>query len=475
MKEASIKKNRIGYGLPLANIIWMLIFAMYGGVAAIWWLITPHGFPFNHPRFWANFGFPLITSIVALLGILALFLSRVGFAKAVVVFFLGLTYSAFILSLIQFPISFGPSNGLRFLLFILVISGVSLLLLLLTVWFFWFHRKKTVPYALVIVGAVTSMMAGVGIVKTQQSLPPATVPLNGTIPTAFRNLSQSESRFQQFISFENGNEISPEDAVVQTQCGKLRLQISPILTFTSRSPDRFWTLFAPPTNRLGPRRYLSEHKLTDNRFLLGYIDDDRSWLDVQGGGQEPLKIESYTNLPNPIYSHLNSYASLIIVGGEQLEISFSAAGDVPTKFTEAGYPFGKPARMAYRNRSDRFLVVEASNAEKGPFRTIADGQLKRFDTLDFTLYNNGTPQCLISLEDWAAQASTQLSPTAGWGFTENAIGFQLLPSEPNELATGFIYISLANTSTGRGFDSVGHTAGLYRNRMQVESLNTELD
>ena len=80
------------------------------------------------------------------------------------------------------------------------------------------------------------------------------------------------------------------------------------------------------------------------------------------------------------------------------------------------------------------------------------------------------------MEDWAAQASTQLSPTAGWGFTENAISFQLLlPSEPNELSTGFICISLANTSTGRGFDSVGHTAGLYRNRMRVESLNTELD
>ena len=94
----------------------------------------------------------------------------------------------------------------------------------------------------------------------------------------------------------------------------------------------------------------------------------------------------------------------------------------------------------------------------------------------FTLYDNDTPQCLITLEDWAAQASTQLSPTAGWGFTENAISFQLLlPSEPNELSTGFIYISLANTSTGRGFDSVGHTAGLYRNRIRVESLNTELD
>ena len=197
---------------------------------------------------------------------------------------------------------------------------------------------------------------------------------------------------------------------------------------------------------------------------------------MQGGGQEPLKIESYTNLPNPIYSHLNSYASLTIVGGEQLEISFSAAGDVPVKFTEAGYPFGKPARMAYRDRSDRFRVVEASNTEKGPLRTLADGQLKRSDTLNFTLYDNDTPQCLITLEDWAAQASTQLSPTAGWGFTENAISFQLLlPSEPNELSTGFIYISLANTSTGRGFDSVGHTAGLYRNRIRVESLNTELD
>lgn len=129
--------------------------------------------------------------------------------------------------------------------------------------------------------------------------------------------------------------------------------------------------------------------------------------------------------------------------------------------------------MAYRDQSGRFAVVEASNAEKGPFRSLAAGQLDRSDPLAFTLYNNGTPQCQISLEDWAAQASTQLSPTAGWKFTENSIGFQQLPADYNSSTTGFIYISLANTSTGRGFDSVGHAAGLYRNRMQVKSLNTE--
>lgn len=44
---------------------------------------------------------------------------------------------------------------------------------------------------------------------------------------------------------------------------------------------------------------------------------------------------------------------------------------------EAGYPLGKPARMAYLDESGRLTVVEASNAEKGPFRSLAEGELNR--------------------------------------------------------------------------------------------------
>lgn len=272
---------------------------------------------------------------------------------------------------------------------------------------------------------------------------------------------------QEPIVLENGTLIWPRQGILQTQCGELEIEIAPLLTFMSRSPDRFWTLFAPPKDHLGPRRQLSSQTPTEDGFLLSYVDDDHSWLAVYGSDKHLLRIESFTNLPNPVYSHLNSYVQIIIRSGSKLEISFDSAGAIPVEFVTADYPIGRPRRMAYYDQTGRFSVVEASSAEKGPFHTLATGQLERSEALTFTLYSTGRPQCLITLEDWAAQTSTQLSPTAGWGVTENAIEFSLSASRSSD---GLIYISLANTSTGRGFDTVGHTAGLYRNRMRVEPL-----
>lgn len=72
----------------------------------------------------------------------------------------------------------------------------------------------------------------------------------------------------------------------------------------------------------------------------------------------------------------------------------------------------------------------------------------------------------IVLEDWSRQCGRQLSPTAGWGLPVNAIEFSLLGDAPQSAAA--LWITLAGTSVGRGWDSVGHRAGTYRNRLQVK-------
>jgi hypothetical protein len=64
-----------------------------------------------------------------------------------------------------------------------------------------------------------------------------------------------------------------------------------------------------------------------------------------------------------------------------------------------------------------------------------------------------------------AQASTQLSPTAGWGIPVNAT--ELLRSGEPETARMLISLSLAGTSFGRGTQTVGHADGIYRNRMTI--------
>lgn len=47
----------------------------------------------------------------------------------------------------------------------------------------------------------------------------------------------------------------------------------------------------------------------------------------------------------------------------------------------------------------------------------------------------------------------------------NAIEFQRIDKRENEAPASQIWITLAATSVGRGWDCVGHHAGTYRNRM----------
>lgn len=100
---------------------------------------------------------------------------------------------------------------------------------------------------------------------------------------------------------------------------------------------------------------------------------------------------------------------------------------------------------------------------------LAAGPLKRDEALAITVHDGDRPACRVTFEDWAAQVSTALSPTAGWGLPQNAIEFSLRNlGSVNEVA---IYVTLASTSVGRGWDSVGHAAGTYRNRMRIEPIS----
>ena len=74
----------------------------------------------------------------------------------------------------------------------------------------------------------------------------------------------------------------------------------------------------------------------------------------------------------------------------------------------------------------------------------------------------------ISLVDWSSQVDTTLSPTAGWGVPVNAIEFSLVGDEPSSPAS--IFVTLAATSVGRGWDCVGHNPGTYRNRILFEAV-----
>lgn len=165
------------------------------------------------------------------------------------------------------------------------------------------------------------------------------------------------------------------------------------------------------------------------------------------------------------YSHLNTYCEIFLVGHARLSLAFSPCPAHPVDVLMSDYPVGRPARSAYLDAAGVFHVVEATSGEKGPFHELASGKLDRTQTIEITFLDAGVPVASIALADWAAQCSTDLSPTAGWGLPQNAIEFALTGESPR--AAACLFISLASTSVGRGFDTVGHAPGAYRNRMAV--------
>jgi hypothetical protein len=179
-----------------------------------------------------------------------------------------------------------------------------------------------------------------------------------------------------------------------------------------------------------------------------------------------ISLEANTTLMHMTYSHLNSYCDFEVRGHRRLSLEFSPCPGVPIEVRRFDYPFGRPARIAFVEQDQTFRVVEASSGEKGPFHTLARGRLGPEESLTLTLHDQGRALARIALADWSSQADTTLSPTAGWGVPVNAIEFSLSDDSPSSPAS--IFVTLAGTSIGRGWDCVGHNPGTYRNRIHLE-------
>jgi hypothetical protein len=163
---------------------------------------------------------------------------------------------------------------------------------------------------------------------------------------------------------------------------------------------------------------------------------------------------------------LNSFCDFEVRGHRRLSLDFSPCPGNPIEVRPFDYPFGRPSRFAFLDADQLFRVVEATSGEKGPFRTLAAGRLGSEQELAITLLDEGGVVARIVLADWAAQADLTLSPTAGWGVPVNAIEFSVSGDAARSPAS--IFVTLAGTSVGRGWDCVGHKAGTYRNRIRLE-------
>jgi hypothetical protein len=302
-------------------------------------------------------------------------------------------------------------------------------------------------------------LLGATSIRALRAPDPGTRPFARKLPDTARKVETSDPEAESSNLFA----VDVRDGRVDVNLPDLRVMLRPSLEFTSISPDRFWTSLAP---QLHPGMLAAPHA----SLAAAFLERRSTPLRAKALGARSFEIESFTLVPEATYSHLNSFLELQVAGHTRLALRFSPCPGALIDVLYAGYPAGAPARFAYLDEHDVFRVLQASDAEKGPFTLLAEGKLRRGEPLRLTLVETGRglarDRVRLTLHDWSAQLSTALSPTAGYGVAENAISFQLSTTQLSSAAQ--LLVTLAGTGVGRGWDSVGHAAGVYKNRVTVE-------
>jgi hypothetical protein len=435
-----------------SRIFWLLVLIGHALAAAVWWWLMPGGFPAGHPRFWANQVVPPAVILVCGVTLVAAHRERYGIVRAVIVMLAAMWLGMAISARVTFPVSLRVRFWIPLLFFACVLIAAFAPAL----------RGVRWPRVMTAAALVTGLLFGAWLPRTQVGDDPSTQPLNITFAPTTLPAFEQQPMTRSFQGFD----VTPSSGIVQLRRGRYILAIQPMLTFRSRSPDRCWTIFASSADRTGPSRLLDGFLDREGGVSMTYRDDNRSWLTVdQAGDGWGANIETTTIAAKPIYSHLNTFCEFQFAGHSKLSVTFSPCPQTPIEVTHFDYPVGDAARFAYLDRDGTFRIVEASDGEKGPFKTLAEGRLSRDDPLEMILSNKSDQIARVVLHDWAKQTSTALSPTAGWRVPVNAVEFSRDSEDEGSVASFFV--SLAGTSVGRGWDSVGHAAGTYRSRIRA--------
>jgi hypothetical protein len=412
----------------------VLAIHLAAGIAAL--MLLPHGFAIDDIHDWSNTLIPTAASLaVAGTAVAALFSRSVAarLASLLVAAAAAGWLAAIIAGRALFPISMTAGRLAIPALIALALAALA-----------WSVRESRVRLALALVAGAP---LGIVVIAAQRAPLPSTRPIGGTLADVSGGTGGAPG--------------GATDGELVVACGTRQLRVNPLLTFQSRSPDRTWTLLAPHAY-IGTHRTLARYATTPNGFRAAFSDDGESTLVVEQH-DTVLAIDATSSLRAPVYSHLDSFTTIEIPF--EATIAFSPTGARRFAIEPAEYPSGLPAQLAYLDPVHTFRVVRARDAEKGPFTELARGRLERAAPLVIELRARADDSdgCRLAFDDWAAQVSTEPSPSAGWGVSQGSIQFF------SRGGRALVLLTLADTGPGRGFDSVGHAAGVYRNRVRVEA------
>jgi hypothetical protein len=449
----------------LFRLFWLTVLIGHTILAVLWWMLEPGGFPAGHPRFWSNTVAPVAALVLSFGSLWALHRESIVALRLLLPIWPAAWAAIALASRMLFPIS------LAWLW--LVPAGATTVMVLASLPVYYHRPRAQAKGILALAGTIVlSATAGAALAYTQRVTAPATDPLNVQLPELETGPSITLVR-QGAVHLDGNVLIQASNGSITVPLGRLTLMVDPLLTFSDRSPDGCPTVLVRPLDREGGAAVLREGRREGQKscsLVFAVQGQGAAFLNARASSdRNVLSVLALTRLDQAVYSHLNSFCDVEIRGHRQLSLEFSPCPGVGIDVRSFDYPVGRPARFAFLDRAGIFRVVEASSGEKGPFKPLASGRLGRDEPLSITLLDQGRPQGRLTLADWGQQAGTALSPTAGWGVPVNAIEFSLSSDAPGAPAS--LFVTLAGTSVGRGWDCVGHSAGTYRNRIFFEKTD----
>ncbi len=408
----------------------VLVLHLLAGITA--GVMLPHGFDFNDLHMWSNTVIPAVAMLAVVAAFVGLLIrSYTAGVQGLIAAAAGGWTSAVFTGVLLFPVSITGARA--------AVPTLVAVALLAIAW--WANDRLARAFAAAACGAVLGFV----VILAQRAPLPSTRPLGGFLAQVHGAPTADTGSTEQLL----------------VPCGSHTLQLNPVLTFTSRSPDRTWTVLAPGPH--GSHRKLTSLEETPTELRAAFRDDGESTLVVRRD-ESDVRIEAVSTLHSPVYAHLDSFTTIQMTF--DATIAFGPTGTTRFPIEPADYPAGRPVKLGYLDEDHVFRVVRAGDAEKAPYTELGAGPLERGApiSLEIRPRDGSDAGCRVTFDDWSAQLSTEPSPTAGSGVPQGSIQFF------SRDGVALVAITLADTGPGRGFDSVGHAAGTYLNRMHVEPL-----
>ena len=289
-----------------------VVLAGHAMIALVWWWLMPGGFPVAHLRFWINGVLPWLIVVLAVVPFFPGRLPRETLRIATMTAFAFLWIAAAISARLTFPITF------RFLWIGPLLAGIAIG----TVGIAESRRGRRSRWSAVTIAVVMASACGAVVPIAQRTSFPDTRPTNTDLRV--RKLGAVPELVTATASLSDSVQVLAKEGIVIQKSRQRMISIEPMLTFRSRSPDRCWTLFAKGRARRGPERQINGLEQLGAQIVISYRDDGFTTLDVDASATSHVtRIESISHLPMPVWSHLNSFAQLIVTARGTPSVSFS--------------------------------------------------------------------------------------------------------------------------------------------------------